>query len=78
MKTAPASGYQKELFLDAATLREFSQHRAQRYFFFRTKDKFGKGIVGGGDTEIDQTGTIRLGVVFYLQPDGSRNLETED
>jgi hypothetical protein len=72
MKQAPESGYQRELILETD---ETGFHH--RYFYFKTKDKYGKGATGWVTVE-ENASVIRFSPTFRLQPDGSRNLETGD
>jgi hypothetical protein len=82
MKIAPEAGYQRQLVLTAdyfaqvkAALTESKDDNL--HFFFRTGGKYGKGNIG--DVVLDKTGAdVLLGVAFRIQPDGSRNLETDE
>ncbi len=82
MKTAPESGYQKELVLDAdyfaqAIEAKTSEEKRECFFFFKIKNRYGKGRVGEVQVSGDRS-TVKLGVQFRIQPDGSRNLETAE
>ena len=76
MKESPETGYQKELIIESNRFERGSKS-ADIYFYFKVKDKYGKGKIGGFGFE-DDNSKIGLGVFFNLQSDGSRNLETGD
>lgn len=82
MKHAPDGNYQRELVLDAQALRQ-SQHApggnldARIHFFFKSGDKYGKGHIVGVLEGGDET-RVRLSISLRIQPDGSRNVETDE
>lgn len=82
MKQAPEAGYQRELILEANTLKQgmWAPGRdpdASLHFFFKSSGKYGKGAIG--DVVVEEGATkVRLGVELRIQPDGSRNVETDE
>jgi hypothetical protein len=81
MKLAPEAGYKAELSLSGKSLVSLATNEASGdpakcvYFFFKTADgKYGKGVIisaGGPARDVKSY----VSIIFYLQPDGSRNLE---
>jgi|GEM_PF-3377021 len=81
MKQAPETGYQSQLVIESdyftRTQGALVQSKNKQYFFFKTGGKYGKGTVG--NVVMNGSGSnVLLGVVFRIQPDGSRNLETDE
>ena len=73
MKAAPVCGYERELVLDQDELRTMSTAGGfTAHFYFRCGDRYGKGRLGIPTASPD---VVRVDAYFYLQPDGSRNLE---
>ncbi len=68
MKKAPEAGYVPEF----TSIRGDNQ---LRYFYFKAGGKYGRGELSQSKLTKDrQTATVLL--ILYIQPDGSRNLET--
>lgn len=74
MKEAPETGYQNELVIESGRFERGSRE-ADIHFYFKSRDKYGKGEIGTFGL-YDDNSKVRIGVSFNLQPDGSRNLET--
>ena len=79
MRSAPEQGYRSELTIQAADIPKL-YHLAGGaewcYFYFRSADgKYGKCRVCIGQGSRGGT-KIRLHAEFYMQPDGSRNVQT--
>jgi len=90
MLLAPEAGYQKEILIDFAALKNF-KYGKKIFFWFKVKDKYGKGYVNSidyrdveensvfrkGNDNINNRGKgqVRVNVNLLLNPDGTRNLE---
>jgi hypothetical protein len=76
MHTAPAEGYQREIvFTEAEVRRAVALRGSGVCFYFRSGNRFGKGRVRMPEASGN---TVRWDADFYLQPDGSRNLQSID
>jgi hypothetical protein len=74
-KIAPEAGYQAELTILSDDFVQAGSSGGAVYYF-KANGKFGKGSTGWVKVNADQT-LVQLRVRFLVQPDGSRNLETE-
>lgn len=73
MNEAPAEGYERELVLDEAQLKAMSTAGGYTaHFYFRCGDRYGKGRLGIPMLSADE---VRVDAYFFIQSDGSRNLE---
>jgi hypothetical protein len=72
MKMAPDGGYQREVVITGDDFAEGGQ-RGGALFYFRTKDKYGKGGTGWVKVAPDRT-SLEMAVVLSVQPNGSRLL----
>jgi len=76
MKQAPADGYQREFTIDHATDAPVPDGVNWYTLYFRVGNNYGRAnIIHAGVSEDGKQLLVR--VKFLLQPDGSRNLETE-
>lgn len=90
MRVAPRTGYQRELVIDGRYFvsiaeAETTEEDEELFFFFRSGGRYGKGFVrhvylDGKSTVFSNAAprSISVGVMFGLQPDGSRNVVTRD
>jgi len=69
MRFAPETGYENEVLFAPEDVV---------WFYWRIGDKYGRGCLGWPTRVRDDTKTIEVGLKLYIQPDGSRNLETGD
>ena len=70
MKEAPREGYQREIVLEAPT------NGSQAVFYFKLHGKYGKGQLCNIQLRQQGTASVVASLVVWLQPDGSRNLES--
>lgn len=91
MKQAPASGYKQPLSFDATDLLKILLRDGKseyQSFYFKVGEKYGKGYFMPTAVRVKlgqfpryyypmgKDGIVSIGIWFFLQPDGSRNLET--
>lgn len=79
MKEAPASGYRKELLLEADAIKRYFESRDDAkpgaFFYVKIGNLYGKGQIVLNSALNKSRADARL--VFRLQPDDSRNVEGE-
>ena len=68
MRQAPETGYQQTLII-------YPDKQIPVYFFIKAGDRYGKGVLRGV-TVAEDGSRVDCIVKLYMQPDGSRNLET--
>lgn len=77
MRHAPVDGYKQEIEFSADELRRnLSKGEGDCCFYFRLSGKYGRAVIYVADITRDDGKTLNTSVVFEVQPDGSRNLET--
>jgi hypothetical protein len=75
MKEAPLAGYNREIILQSSDYVERGT-KGGKLFFFKANNKYGKGGTGWIEVSSDRT-RLKHGLALSVQPDGTRNLETE-